>query len=325
MTDSWTQRHADRQLHEAFPWRAAVDTDGGGTFVSLRFGVVDGPEPDRRVLLRFERDPGDTLQWATQDDLIAASETGQMTLESAVIRQPEPGDMALLARPWHDFLGQQSGSDDAWTARMRLHQTWWRAFRLRVPPGIGPNKGDTVPRGNMLDDAAAGAGRNFLTPEAHRSFAERLALTRVGVSEWRTSRNLLASQPMAFNLFGHLRHRLDLASALMAGLLGEEEVDHVTAVEVERNSSALGDGTAFDAFVTYLRPDGTPGCVAIETKLTEPFSQKAYDWPTYIAHESFTPDVWATDDPALLGDLLVPAIPQPPPRPGREPTPPRGR
>jgi hypothetical protein len=155
----------------------------------------------------------------------------------------------------------------------------------------------------MLDDEAGEAGRNFLTPEAHQAYLERLALDPQGVDPWRTSRNLLASQPMAFNLFGHLRHRLDLATAAFRTLLGPDEIDRVTSVEVERNSAALGDKTAFDAFATYLRPDGTPGCLAIETKLTEPFSQKTYKWADYIAHEAFTPGIWTTDDPVRLGNL----------------------
>jgi hypothetical protein len=288
-------------LHAAFPWRATVEMPDAGAFVSLRYQVDEADE--HGAVLWFERDPGDTTIRVSWKALEKALETGVLEGDGGIVRQPTVEDLSLLADPVRDFLGEQSTSDSAWTARMRLHQTWWRAFRLRVPPGPGPTKKATVLRGSMLDDEAAEAGRNFLTPEVHQVFLERLALDPQGVDPWRTGRNLLASQPMAFNLFGHLRHRPHLASALLRGLLGEDEVDHVKTVELERNSTALGDGTAFDAFATYVRTDGTPGCIAIETKLTEPFSQKAYDWPTYIAHDAFTPGVWGTDDPALLGDL----------------------
>lgn len=302
MDEPFTADEADRLLRLAFPTGAAVDTDAGGSFVALRFGVGDGPREDGRVELWFERDPGDTLQRATRDDLVAAVHTGRMELETAVIRCAEPRDLALLMNPWRDFLGQQSSSDDAWTARMRLHQTWWRAFRLRRPAGPGPNKGSKILRGNMLDGDGATAGLNFLSDDARRSYEERVALTKEGVSEWRTSRNLLASQPLAFNLFGHLRHNLDLATALFADLLGSDEVETVTEVEIERLSDALGDHNAFDAFATYRRPDGSTGCIAIETKLTEPFSQQSYDWAEYLDHDAFSRSIWNTDDAEQLGD-----------------------
>jgi len=198
-------------------------------------------------------------------------------------------------------IGPQASSDNGWRKRMRLHQSWWRAARLQVPCGTGPYPSSTSLLGNMLTEADAAAGLNFLSPEAHRSFLDRLAETKVGVDPWRTGHNLLASQPMAFNLFGHLSHRLDLATALFASLVGPDEVAEVTSIEIERLSDALGDHTAFDAFVTYLRPNGSPGFLAIETKLTEPFSQQAYDWPKYLAHGAFSRSVWKTDDPAILG------------------------
>ena len=302
MDEPFTAEEADRLLRLAFPTGATVDTDGGGSFLAVRAGVGDGPDGDGRVELWFERDPGDTWQRATRDDLVAAERTGRMELETAVIRRPEPRDLALLANPWQDFLGEQSNSDDAWTARMRLHQTWWRAFRLRRPAGPGPNRGSRILRGNMLDEEGAAAGLNFLSDDARRSYEERVGLTKEGVSEWRTSRNLLASQPLAFNLFGHLRHNLDLATALFTDLLGPDEVDSVTEVEIERLSNALGDHTAFDAFATYRRPDGSPGCIGIETKLTEPFSQQSYDWPKYLGHAAFSRSIWATGDGEQLGD-----------------------
>jgi hypothetical protein len=71
---------------------------------------------------------------------------------------------------------------------------------------------------------------------------------------------------------------------LFQRLLSNSEVSAVTSIEIERLSDALGDRTAFDAFVTYRRPDGAHACVAVETKLTEPFSQQAYDWTRYVAH-----------------------------------------
>lgn len=151
---------ATELVAQAFPWGALVDLGEDRQFVSLRYDVdqlLDG----ETVLLRFERDPGDTLQRASRDQLQAATVTGNLSLGHATVRRPEPGDMVLLADPLRDFIGPQSDSDDPWTRRMRLHQSWWRTFRLRVPFGSGRGAGSDHGYGNMLDGADATA--NFLS------------------------------------------------------------------------------------------------------------------------------------------------------------------
>lgn len=297
----WSPADADGLLRAAFPWGAHV-TVNGSEFVSLRYEIVDDGFCDNRALIRFERDPGDTLQWVSKEQLTKGAETGFLVLDGAAVRQPTEADLHLLASPFRDFIGPQPSGERGWIARMRLHQSWWRAFRVRTPFGFGPTEGSKRRYGNMLDDEGAARGLNFLTIEARGAFEERIFANRVGVDPWRTSRNLLASQTMAFNLFGHLQKHLDVATGLFIGLLGEHEVSAVTDIEIERLSSALGDHTAFDAFARCERPDGTAACIAIETKLTEPFSQQAYPWERYVAHSAFDSAVWATSDVAVLGD-----------------------
>jgi hypothetical protein len=299
----WTTRETEALLREAFPWGAHVTVAGGAEFVSIVYEVVEcGVDPDGATV-RFERDPGDTLQFVTRAELECAATTGLLELSTgARIRQPQVDDISTLASPLRDLIGYQSPSDSPWVARMRLHQSWWRTFRLRVPFGYGPTPKSKKRYGNMLAASAADAGRNFLTPEARNAYDERLARTKVGVDAWRTTRNLLASQPLAFNVFGHLSKHLELATGLFRCLLGEQEVAKVTSIEIERLSDALGDRTAFDAFATYTRPDGHTACIAVETKLTEPFSQQAYDWNHYRRHSAFATDVWATSHVDLLGD-----------------------
>lgn len=185
---------------------------------------------------------------------------------------------------------------------MRLHQSWWRTFRLRVPFGTGPQKGSEKAYGNMIDADGDVAGLNFLSHEAQDAYDQRVAVTTAGVEAFRTRRHLMASQPLAFNLFGHLSKHLDLATGLLRLLLGTDEVGEVTSIEIERLSASLGDRTAFDVFATYTRPGGSSACIAIETKLTEPFSQHDYDWTAYLAHSAFDPTVWRTTDTACLGD-----------------------
>ncbi len=269
--------------------------------MSLTYGVTAGSVRADTVQLWFERDPGDTLFVVTAGELRSAAATGALETLSHHVRRPEPNDMHLLASPLSAFIGPQSPSDSVWAARMRLHQSWWRTFRLGVAFGVGPTRRSTRRYGNMLDEEGANRGLNFLSPESHAAYEERIALTPVGIDPWRTCRNLLASQPLAFNLFGHLSHHLDLATGLLRAIV-DDDVEEVTNVEVERLSDALGDHTAFDAFATFRRSDGSNGCVAVETKLTEPFSRQAYDWSKYVAHPAFASGGFATVDTALLGD-----------------------
>lgn len=290
---------AERLLHEAFPWRAVVERPGEWAFVSVSFEALANTASADSIDIRFERDPGDTFARCTLGDLREAASTGRLRLGDRVVRQPEPDDVALLAEPFRDLIGWQSKSDAAWVSRMRLHQSWWRTFHLRVPFGTGPNKGSRRSYGNMLSSGAAGRHFNFTSDAAIAECTKRIDSGDPGVDPWRTTRNLLASQPMALNLFGPLIQDRDLATVAFDRLVGD--VAEVTGGEVERLSDALGDHTAFDVFFTYRRSDGSPGCIAIETKLTEPFSQNAYEWSRYVQHSAFDTKVWNTTDTAALG------------------------
>jgi hypothetical protein len=296
----WGHTEAERLLGEAFPWGAHVTVSSDAEFVSLKYWVVEGSADADGAELFFVREPGNTFFRVSEGDLRAAGATGVLETPTHWVRRPEPEDVRG-PDAFEYFIRPQSRSDSKWVARMRLHQSWWRTFRLRVPFGFGPNPRSTKRYGNMLDDDGALRGLNFVSDEARRAFAERLEAGTGGVDPWRTGRNLLASQPLAFNVFGHLRYHLDLATGLFRALLGDE-VEAVTSVEVERLSDALGDKTAFDAFATYRRPGGSSGSIAIETKLSEPFSQKAYEWARYVAHPAFDPTVFVTDDVTTLGD-----------------------
>jgi hypothetical protein len=181
-------------------------------------------------------------------------------------------------------LGPQYAGDNAFTARLRRHQSWYRASVLGVPCGVGPRPNSTKRYGNMLTPADGARGLNFLTPAAHAAAKARVAAGGGAVEAFRLSNNLLSSMPMCFNLFGPLQADLTLATRLVEALL-PGEVSQVTAVHLEYAPSPasdyLDDRTAFDAFIEYRRPDGALAALGVETKLTEPFSQKHYDRPEY--------------------------------------------
>ncbi len=182
-----------------------------------------------------------------------------------------------------DF-GPQSPSDNAFARRMRFHQSWYRATVLEVPCGTGPTPRATTEHGNMLTAEDAAKGLNFLTPEIFAAVQDRLAESEGLIEEFRLLRNMLSSQPLCFNLFGHLGLDLDLATRLMDALF-PCEVKRVTRVVVEHapapRAEYLNDRTAFDAFVEYVTVDDRQAFLGVETKLTEPFSPKVYDTREY--------------------------------------------
>ncbi len=198
-------------------------------------------------------------------------------------------------------LGPQVKSDTAFVARVRRHQSWWRAERLGVPWGTGPTPNSDRELGNMLRSSDAGTGANFLTPEIHD-----LALARIaeghGVEPFRCTHNLLSSQPMCFNLFGPLVADHHLALELLGPLLPVPAVT-ITNVTVEYSPSPaaeyLGDLTAFDAFIEFINENGDAGFIGIETKLSEPFSQKVYDTPRYRELTELEDSPWSGSPPEL--------------------------
>lgn len=175
-------------------------------------------------------------------------------------------------------------SDSARTSRYRALQSWYRQERLEVPPGRdlrGRTIASMLPAEALIDRP----GLNFITPEA-----AGYASTRAGqvvasggtLDGDRLRRNMLSSMPMCFNIFGSLRVQPEFP-ALMNELFAID-VASIEAVECEwapDRTLHLNDRTAFDAFVVYRDPGDRRCFLAIETKYTEPFSQKEYDSQLY--------------------------------------------
>ncbi|MDE0029987.1 MAG: hypothetical protein OXU42_11375 [Deltaproteobacteria bacterium] len=190
-------------------------------------------------------------------------------------------------------IGPQARSDrPKFKRRMRFHQSWYRASVLGVDYGETLKDGKRRPYGNLLAERAAKDGKNFLTPKIHdvvKKRVEERGNTSVGDPS-RLCRNMLSSQPMCFNLFGELACDHELASKLvraswgrkLATLWGSDQIAvTVTDVRFEwapaQREKFLKDRTAFDAFIEYRTEAGENGFIAVETKLTEPFSQKEYN------------------------------------------------
>ncbi len=202
-------------------------------------------------------------------------------------------------------IGPQYQRDDDFTRRMRWHQSWYRARVLRVACGTGPSPSSRTSYGNMLNKRAASRGLNFLTAGIFELARQRVASGTGAVDEFRLMRNMLSSQPMAFNLFGKLALNHDLATELTRALWGVH-VKRVTDVRFEwapqPADEYLDDRTAFDVFIEYEGDGGHAGFIGIEVKLTEPFSQRRYDKPTY--RRWMTPDSpWRADSREAVADI----------------------
>lgn len=172
-------------------------------------------------------------------------------------------------------------SDGEFKGRLRFHQSWYRHHALGLSPGPNPQAGGEL-YGSMLTDSDGQRGFNFLTDEIYGFAAQRLSEGEGAIEPDRLRRNLLSSQPMCFNLFGPLHADLHLATRLISTLPGVPRGLKVRDVQVEYDGEGLlGDRTAFDAFVEYELENGDLGFIAVETKLTEPFSQKEYPSKRY--------------------------------------------
>lgn len=195
-----------------------------------------------------------------------------------------------------DELGPQNDTDGPFEARMRLHQSWYRAQVLGLPHGDGPTVDGGQPLGSMLRREDAAAGSNFLDPTIFAT-AQRRMRSGWGVEPFRCLANMLSSQPMCFNLWGPLVSDTDLATRLMRTLL--PDVERVVEVHLVYAPSPrveyLGDRTAFDAFVGYVRPDGTRTFVGVATRLVDASTSSTQPTDRYreLAHEPGAP--WVPD------------------------------
>jgi hypothetical protein len=160
----------------------------------------------------------------------------------------------------------------------RALQSRYRDQVLRVGPGlhpIQPEGGELV--GSELPDDSARLGLNFLHSEIATYAWERadeLKRRKATPVLPRLERSMLASMPLCFNLFGHLRLHKWIVAHVLSEVVGID-IDKVIGIEVEvaprPKTNYLDDNTAFDAFVEYRRQENR-GLLAIETKYSEPFS-----------------------------------------------------
>ena len=67
----------------------------------------------------------------------------------------------------------------------------------------------------------------------------------------------------------------------------------------------LNDRTAFDAFISFTRPDNQPGFIGVETKLVEAFSAKVYSSPRYNHWTEHTLSPWPAEARPRLQSIEI--------------------
>ena len=185
--------------------------------------------------------------------------------------------------------------DNPLQAGLRLQQAWWRQECLVISeaghakpqqPG-GKSKARRNPVvSTMLPESVEGFASNLMTDEAVASYVaakETLKGSPGIINEDRLRRDLMAAQPLCFNLFGYLAQ--SEPDALLAWVQGyAPEATSIVGIRLEHAPSAaeLGeqplDGAAFDAFVEYALPDGRLGFIGVETRYADDLA-KGLDLP----------------------------------------------
>jgi hypothetical protein len=148
---------------------------------------------------------------------------------------------------------------------------------LRAPYGTDAHG---KPIGSWLspEAVATNPSLNFLDDTVGNLVDERLPHGGV-FDPVRLRRNMLSSQALCFNASGFLRNHFDPLGGLLGDLL-PLEIEAIERVECEWAPPApehLGDRTAFDAYIEYRDERGRRCFLGVETKYTEPFSQKEYE------------------------------------------------
>jgi hypothetical protein len=186
-------------------------------------------------------------------------------------------------------------NDTRFRACARLLQSMWRErHELAMGAFVAPG-GRRKKQGNLLNGLAAAAGANFIAAEIHKLVRRELAYREPGamIDEQRLYGNLLSSMPLAWNFFGVLKLDRALAERFVEAIC-PELAGRVAHIQFE-HSPARGDpnftddGTAFDAFISIRREDGTKAFLAFEVKysetMTEPEARHRERYDT-LTHES---------------------------------------
>ena len=170
-------------------------------------------------------------------------------------------------------------ADSTFQRKARILQSLWR-----IQLGLEPGEHRGQPLGSSVRMPLAERELvNFLDADTRRVVREVLdnhdGEDKRVIERNRLFGNLLSSQPMAFNLFAHLRLDMDLATKCLRELSGNR-IHTVTKIDFEYSPGRgderyTGDHSAFDVYVLFDTTDRQRGFAGIEVKYHENMQNEA--------------------------------------------------
>lgn len=187
----------------------------------------------------------------------------------------EPQRLPLIPEPLRRKHEIHQPLDSRFKAAARLGQSLWRERKGLGMGSYTSAGGRRRKLGSQLDREGVANGANIMDPAVryltHREiwYRERGAC----VDEARVWSNLLSSMPMTFNVLGPLKNDRNLASRVI-NLLFPDMAGSVCHIAFEHSpgrgdENFIGDGSAYDGFISVRTVDGRKMFVGVETKYSE--------------------------------------------------------
>jgi hypothetical protein len=205
-------------------------------------------------------------------------------------------------------IGPQFPKDPPFVARMRFHQSWYRARVLNAPCGSGPRPSNRTIYGNMLTRGDGDRGLNFVAKHILTVARRRMAEKKGLVDSFRLLCNLLSNQAMAFNMFGLQVDDRELAALLLPKLL-PGEMRRVKQFQLlwspTKPHELLNDPVGYDVLVEYEDQHDNLCFLGIETRLAEPSTGISTRRPEAVRWLDGPESPWI---PAAWDELLDPQL-----------------
>jgi len=167
--------------------------------------------------------------------------------------------------------------DTRFRAAARIQQALWLKSRnIATAADAHPDKDGFL--GSILSVEAARAGHNFLSADIHQLAVREWLFSEhdAAIDPERLFSNSLSSMPLCFSLIGPMALDLDLATAVFRILFPDFAhtahrvlFEHTPSERDRSDTRWLGDRSAVDFAVHVTTPDGEPGILYGEIKLSE--------------------------------------------------------
>jgi hypothetical protein len=171
--------------------------------------------------------------------------------------------------------------DGRFRAAARLQQALWRdRIGLEMGSYVG-HGGRRRKLGSRLDNFGIENGLNIVDDQVRRLTRREIWYRERGAAmdEHRVWSNLLSSMPLAFNVFGMLKTNRQLAQETLSYLFPDIRgtISHIAFEHSPGRGDEcfIGDGSAFDVFISIRHEDGRKIFLGIEVKFSETLTEPA--------------------------------------------------